>query len=189
MEQSKAVLQGLLYALQGDVARTKLVKLTYLLDESNYRLRGQTMTGFTYEWDHYGPNAEDNAIVSTLDEMVQTGSITMRVVPTPFGNTTYKYRVTPDYDPSVLPLSSDDWVEILAAVRKYGAMNRDQIVRASKSTEPMRKARQYEPLEFEQAPPLTPREVAGDPFWQETFAAVADASERVTIDELRARVG
>ena len=189
MEQSEAVLLGLLYALQSDVSRTKLVELTYLLDESNYRLRGQTMTGFTYEWDHYGPNAEGNAIVSTLDRMVETGSVSMRVAPTPFNNVAYIYCIPPGYDPSSLPLAGDDWVEIIATVHKYGAMNGKRIVRESKSTAPMLKARQYQPLEFEQDPPLTPEEVAGDPFWQETLAAMADTSERITIDQLREKGG
>lgn len=189
MERSEAALLGLLYALQRDVSRTKLVKLTYLLDESDYRLRGQTMTGFTYEWDHYGPNAEANAIVSTLDRMVETGSINMRVAPTPYGHGTCIYCIPHCYDPSSLPLSGDDWVEILSTVHKYGAMNRKQIVRESKATVPMLKARQYAPLEFEQDPPLTPEEVAGDAFWQQTFAAIADTSERITIDELRAKGG
>jgi hypothetical protein len=189
MDQSEAVLQGLLYVLQKDVFRTKLVKLTYLLDESNYRLRGHTMTGFAYEWDHYGPNAEGNAIVSKLDEMVETGSVSTRVSRTPYGNSAYNYRVAPSYDPSSLPLSNDDWIEICTAVHKYGAMNTRQIVRASKSTAPVLKGRQHETLEFEQDPPLTPEDIERDPFWKETLAAMADTSERITIEELREKGG
>ena len=74
MDRTEAVLQGLLFALDKEVHRTKLVKLTYLLDEASYRLRGQTMTGLDYMWDRYGPNAADNAIVRSLNGQVSRGN-------------------------------------------------------------------------------------------------------------------
>ena len=188
LDRPKAVLAGLLYALGSTVYRTKLVKLTYLLDEANFRLRGQTMTGFAYEWWRYGPNPTDNAVVNCLNEMKEAGAITESERRTPYNNPAFGYRIAEDCDPAGLPLSGDDWVEIHAAVHKYGAMNRNQIVSASKSTAPIRRANQYEPLKFEQDPALTPEEISADPFWQETLEAMRDTSKRISIDELKAKV-
>ena len=64
-------------------------------------------------------------------------------------------------------------------------MNRDDIVKASKATAPMLRAKQFENLTFTQDPPLTPEEISADPFWQETLVAMRDTSERISIDELR----
>ena len=188
MDRSEAVLLGLLYALGREAYRTKLVKLTYMLDEASYRLRGQTMTGFEYEWSHYGPNAADNAIVRRLNECAESGALAMNERKTPYGNPAYGYRISPDCNPSGLPLSSDDWIEIQTAVHNYGNMNRDQIVREAKSTAPFRTARQYQRLEFTQDPPLTPEEVSADPFWQETLASMRSTSPRISIDQLREEV-
>ena len=43
-----SLLLGILYSMPKGVPRTNLVKLTYLIDEANYRLRGETITGLTY---------------------------------------------------------------------------------------------------------------------------------------------
>ncbi len=183
-----AVLAGLLHALGKGVYRTKLVKLTYLLDEASYRLRGQTMTGFQYMWDNYGPNAEDNRIVRELDQMARAGVITMRrVMETP--GPAYLYKIGPCCGPATLPLSSDDWVEIHTTVHKYGKLTTKQVVKASKATAPMCGARQYGALVFTQDPPLTPEEVDADPFWQETLAAIDNQSDRISLDALRSQGG
>ena len=188
LNRPEAVLAGLLHALGRGVYRTKLVKLTYLLDESNYRLRGRTMTGFEYMWDNYGPNAEDNRIVRELDQMGRAGVITMRqVMETP--GPAYLYKIGPCCDPADLPLSSDDWVEIHTTVHKYGKLTTTQVVKASKATAPMCEARQYGALVFAQAPPLTPEEVDSDPFWQETLAAIDIQSDRISLDDLRSWSG
>ncbi len=184
-DRAAAVLQGLLYVLGKSVYRTKLVKLTYLLDESSYRLRGQTMTGLNYIWDHYGPNAADNAIVSKLDELAEAGKVSMRTEQRGIGPVAHSYRVAQNLESSALPLSGDDWSEIHSLVHKYGAMGGPQVVRESKSTAPFLKAQQYQQLEFEQDQPLTPEEVSADPFWRETLAAMRDTSERITLEELR----
>ena len=173
--QAKAVLQGLLFTLGKIVYRTKLVKLTYLADEANYRFRGKTLTGLDYIWDNYGPNAEDNEIVVTLGELVRDGLVNMVEQPLPFGGgMTYRYEITDRLDPSDLPLSSDDWIEIHTAVHKYGKMNTRKIVRASKVTAPMKDAHQYGQLELQQDPSLslTDEEIANDPFLREAFDAV-----------------
>ena len=183
--QSEAVLQGLLYTLSNGVDRTKLVKLTYLLDETNYRLRGRTMTGFGYEWSHYGPNAVGNAIVSTLDGLVKAGTITMENVTT-FNYPTNRYQIAPSFDPTKLSLSADEWAEIRSVNYRYGKMDRDEIVQESKATAPMQKVDgQYDSLKFEQDPPLTQEEIDADPLWKETVDALNNPGEYVDIEEVR----
>ena len=183
--EPEAVLQGLLYALSNSVDRTKLVKLTYLLDETNYRLRGRTMTGFDYEWSHYGPNAVGNAIVSTLAGLVEAGTITMENATAPKG-TAYRYQIAPSFDPTKLSLSADEWAEIRSVNCRYGKMNRDKIVQESKATAPMQKVGcQYDSLKFEQDPPLTQEEIDADPLWKETVDALNNPGEVVDIEEVR----
>ena len=101
----------------------------------------------------------------------------------------YIYKIGPHCDLANLQLTSDDWVEIHTAVSKYGKLNTQQIVSFSKATAPMRKAQQYNTLELTQDTPLTPEEVAADPFWRETSEAMANKSERITLEALRARSG
>ena len=188
LNRSEAVLAGLLHALGGTVPRTKLVKLTYLLDGANYGLRGQTMTGFEYIWDNYGPNAQSNGIVRRLDEMIEAGVISMREKKGTRGPA-YLYRIDPYRDLASLPLSSDDWVEIHTTVYKYGKLRTEEVVKVSKDTEPMREVQQYDTLKFAQDPPLTTEEVNADPFWRETVAAMDDKSNRISIEALRSLVG
>ena len=104
----------------------------------------------------------------------------------------FRYKLTGPLDPSDLPLSSDDWIEICTAVHKYGAMNRDDITRAAKSTKSMKEARQYGLLYMEQDPSLilTDEEIANDPFLQEALSvAKSDATEYITLEELRESIG
>ena len=181
----EAILLGLLHVLGRDVARTKLVKLTYLMDEANYRLRGETMTGFEYIFDYYGPNAEGNAIVEMLGELGEEGLVDIHSRDMPGDRVMYLYRDMGKVDPDELPLSGDDWLEILAAVHKYGAMNREQIVAASKDTTPMMNAVQFQRLQFQQDSVLTDAEIASSVFWQETVAGMNNESTRIPIEEIR----
>ena len=192
LSRPKAVLLGLLLALGKDVYRTKFVKLTYLMDEANYRFRGESLTGFRYIWDHYGPNAANNAISDYLDLLVEDGLVRKDSHMLSENRIGFRYKLTGPLDPSDLPLSSDDWIEICTAVHKYGAMNRDDITRAAKSTKSMKEARQYGLLYMEQDPSLilTDEEIANDPFLQEALSvAKSDATEYITLEELRESIG
>ena len=46
-----------------------LVKLVYLVDYVHYQHYGETVTGFHYCWDHYGPNAVGHGIVREANEL------------------------------------------------------------------------------------------------------------------------
>ena len=189
----KAVLLGLLQALGGRVFRTDLINLMYLMDEANYRLRGETVTGLSYWLDYCGPNAVDDGIVRLLEELVDVGLITMTVHSTPHDSEAYGYEINSRSDPSDLPLSGDDWIEIQTAVHKYGDMTTVQIVKASKSTAPMQNAsHQFERLKLQQDPSLvlTSEDIADDPLLREAIdAMLSDTGEGIALEELQESIG
>ena len=177
---------GLLHALGAGVSRAKLVKLTYLMDESHYRVCGQTLTGFAYEWDGHGPNASGNAMFNKLDKLSEGGAVVTKSA-SANGSDRRKYRISSEVDAAGLQLSSDDWVEIYTAVYNYGGLTAADVARKAKSTAPAQKARNGYRLVLQQDPPLTPEEIAANPFWRETFAAMNNPGKRISIEELRER--
>ena len=108
-----------------------------------------------------------------LGELDRDGLVRMTPQPLPSGDMSYFYESTDRSDPSLLPLSSDDWIEIHTAVQNYGDMNTKQIVRASKLTAPMKNASQYDRLNLrrDQSLTLTHEDIANDPFLQEAVGA------------------
>src|SRR5437762_1544089 len=66
-----------LFRLQA-VARTKLVKLIYFIDYIYFQHRGRTLTGLRYVWDHFGPNAENDEIRDSAEELVKLSAIHVR---------------------------------------------------------------------------------------------------------------
>ena len=187
----ESLLLGMLYALGTNVHRTKLVKMAYLIDEANYRLRGNTITGLNYKWDNYGPNAESNDIVATLDRLADNGRVTMTRVKTYYGSPAYRYGIAGDMDITDLQLTDADWLEIQAAAQNYKEKSVGDITRASKATEPFKRAGKYDRLDFQQDTSLniTAEEIADDPFLQETLHALrSDTGKRVSLEELRERI-
>ena len=184
MSRPAAVLAGILCALKHGEYRTKIVKLTYLLDEANFRLRGETMTGFEYVWDNYGPNAEGNAIVAEMDKMTDQGVLTMHTHSI-MGNAAYRYEINPKYPVRGLPLSKDDWVSICEVIHKYGRLNRERIVAKSKNTRPMCNAQQGDDLVFTQDPIITREDISTDPFWQDTLEAMNNPGKTVSLEDLQ----
>ena len=184
----ESMLLGLLHLLGNRVYRTKLVKLTYLIDEANYRLRGNTITGLTYVWDNYGPNAESNDIVATLDRLEFKGLIDRFSGINAYGHRTYRYSLSGEIDVSDLSLTDVEWNELRAVVQNYGRMNVIQITRASKETGPIKRAGQHDTLQFSQDTSLqiTEDEISRDPFLKSTVSALQmDEGERVSLEELR----
>ena len=168
-DRLSAILQGLLLVLDKKVCRTKLITLIYLMDETNYRFRGKTMTGLAYRRISCAPNAQDDKISALLDEMAEDGLI---CIDGARSHRSRGYRASDDLDVSDLPLSGDDWIEIYTVVQKYGEMSGARIAQESRATEPMKDARENEPLRFRRDPSLTltDQDIAADPFLE-----VADA--------------
>lgn len=120
----------------GKMPRSKLVKLVYLVDERWFQLRGKTLTGLDYAFDHYGPNAEGNAIVKAGDRLAGH-ELSIRPQPSARGAEWYAYSLGPE--PRFTPALGTDVQEIVEEViGRYGRMTVDQIVAASKETRPFR---------------------------------------------------
>ena len=183
----QAVLLGILHILGKGSYHTKLVKMVYFVDEANSRLCGETVTGLTYIWDSYGPNAENNEIVKTLDDLEYAGVLDSMLHLYPNAEGHY-YKLAESLDPSELDLTADDWAGIQSVVRTYGGMNARTIARVSKQTRHFEQAEQYDTLCLQRDPALqvTKKEIANDPLLGEALSAIAsDTGERVSLDELR----
>ena len=184
----KALLLGLLYSVNTRSYRTKLIKMTYLIDEAYYRLHGKTITGLTYIWGSYGPNAESNEIVHVLDRLAYEGSVTKSVGRTPTGNRTYSYKVADDFSVRELPLTESEWIEIQAAAQRYERMNVKSITTESKNTDAFRRAEKFEVLRFSRdaSLALSDDDITDDPFLRETVESIKkDDGRRISLETLR----
>ena len=115
------------------VTRTKLVKLIYLIDERYYRLYGETLTGLSYRYDKYGPNACDNAIVKIGDSLVGF-ELTMTRETLADGT---RYTYLSGKSPRFGPVLSDRAVGVVEDVlAEYGHLPLARLVAASKTTRP-----------------------------------------------------
>ncbi len=146
MGKEEAVILGLLSQLPGATGRTKLVKLVYLVDNLWAEHAGSPLTGYSYHWDNYGPNAVGNEIVATLDSLSAAGLVRSSQGSTPYGNPAYYYRASQACDPTQLPLSSDEWMFIQSVTKRFGKLNRESVVKAAKATLPMKHAAQGDVL-------------------------------------------
>lgn len=187
----ESLLLGLLHSMNARSYRTKLVKMTYLIDEAYYRLHGKTITGLTYIWDNYGPNAESNEIVRVLDRLAYEGSVTKSVGRTPTGNPTYSYKVADDFSAGSLPLTESEWIEIQAATRRYKRMNVKSITTESKKTDAFRRAEKLGVLRFSRDASLVlaADDIANDPFLRETLESIKkDDGRRISLETLRENI-
>ena len=188
LSRAQTILLGLLdlFGAAG-VTSTVFIKLVYLMDWHHYRLYGETLTGFTYKFDRYGPNAEGHAIVGTLERLQTEGYVNADSKPAPDG-VAHVWRTSKDFDANGLGLSSDDMIAIQTVKHNYGRMSREEIIRVAKETEPMRDLKQGDAIVFEQDMLLTDEQVAADPFLQETLAAMDSHSGWISYEQLRERV-
>ena len=189
-----SLLLGILCKMSKGVSRTNLVNLTYLIDEANYRLKEETITGLTYKRDSYGPNAASNEIATVLEGLVRQGTLTVNRSPqTESGNPRSIYRVKGDFDIDTLDLTPDEWLSIQSAVHRHGRMSVSEITYASKQTVPFKNASQYEVLNLKRdwSLTITDEDIAKDPFLAETVEALKDdTGEYISLEELkREKVG
>ncbi len=120
----------------GTMPRTKLVKLVYLIDERFFQLYGRTLTGMSYVYDDYGPNAVDNLIVRVGD-MLNGHELLIEESVTKKGVRWYAYRTgpSPRFDPGFPPEATHTIDEI---VGECGRLPVEEIVAVAKKTRPFR---------------------------------------------------
>lgn len=152
LTRNEALLLGLLSKLDAPwTYRTKLVKLTYLLDNYSFEQTGEQLTSFSYLWDHYGPNAVSHAIVGTLDRLADDGLVAVLSYDNEHGDVSHLYAIG-DIERATLPLSADDWLLIEGIAAMWGQRRLADVIDASKDTRPMRHAQQFGELRFEVEP-------------------------------------
>lgn len=153
MSKAMAVISMVLEEMGTPVHRTKLVKLVYLADTIFYEHFGKTITGLSYMWDDFGPNAISNAIVKEAEKLVDKDYACMKVGTSIYGSDNYLYSSGPKkLEISQELLSPLERQVIRDVVERYRSYNITQIVAASKRTEPFKTTHQYEVLKMNQSP-------------------------------------
>ncbi len=183
IRKTRAVIQGILALKKSSVMRTELVKLVYLADNRFYESTGRTITGNLYMWDHYGPNAVENAIVSEADQLVRSGLLRMVSQPSKYGGESYLYWMD---DPSAAwkdaapALDEGERQVLMEIVHQYSGLNLESLVSESKKTQPFKDAQQYGRLRLrqnEKAAELRGRLESSGGFLEEARMGLKDADE------------
>lgn len=130
---------------------TKVVKLVYLVDYTYFQHYGETLSGLEYQWDHYGPNALDHAIVGRADSLTSDKLLERTARTTAYGGPMYLYRLAETTYPA--RLSDAGEMVINDIVAQYGMLSVQAITNVSKKTAPFAKAEQYDLLEMEHSIP------------------------------------
>lgn len=130
---------------------TKVVKLVYLVDYTYFQHYGETLSGLEYQWDHYGPNALDHAIVGRADSLTSDKLLERTARATTYGGPMYLYRLAETTHPA--RLSDAGEMVINDIVAQYGMLSVQAITNVSKKTAPFANSQQYDRLELQQSIP------------------------------------
>ncbi len=192
INKTDAVLLGVLCELNREVLRTKFVKLVYLLDNFYFEQLGETLTDFTYHWDHYGPNTVGNAITESLAKLSKHELVRDTQKLTPYEDFANYYKCADSVNIEDIPLDDKDWSFIHSIVKRFGHMSREEIVRESKRTAPMQGVSQKkEILIFRQNPKievLKKKFYDDSKFVRDTMEALKGWEAPIELGELREQV-
>ena len=151
MERVYTTIVAVLQALGKPVHRTKLVKLVYLIDELYHEHFGRTLTGLSYMWDDFGPNAVGNAIVKEADRLALKGIVHIDPQPNYYGETSYLYSLEPKKGGLAEKLSESERYVIRDVVTHYAKYGVRDIVRIAKQTESFKNTKQYSLLKMKKS--------------------------------------
>ncbi len=152
MRSAHAVILTLLTAIKRPTPATKLVKLVYFVDYIYFKHYGRTLTGFQYQWDHFGPNALGHAIVAETENLVLKDKVKVILERNIYGGTTEKFSQVPG---TVIPrLTPEAEMVIQDVIQQYAHLSVQSITAKSKQTVPFKDAVQYRLLTMEQGAPV-----------------------------------
>ncbi len=160
---------------------TALVKLVYLVDYVHYQHYGETVTGFHYCWDHYGPNAVGHGIVREANELAYQGLIRCHERPNVYGGTTSIYWVD---SPSGVRLTPEAEQVLSDTLAVHGGLSLNDLIEVSKQTEPFQRIGQYQIIEMEQTAPAAEE---WSPNYETVLRELDDPNTLVTLEELQER--
>ena len=154
--KTQAAIIATLVLLGTRVHRTKVVKLIYLVDLKYSELTGRTLTGLSYMWDYYGPNAVSNAIVHVLDNLVKMDKVRMVARHSIHGTDSFMYWLPEGVTKQGLSrLEPGEEQVIRDTINEFGSLSLRKIVEASKKTTPFQGAKQFEVLKLPDRPITT----------------------------------
>ena len=192
LNKDESVILSLLSQLPRPIGRTAFVKMVYLVDNLHSEHLGTPITGFHYHWDHYGPNATGNQIVTTLESLSERGLVKRTSKLTPYENVEYTYAAADKDVSAKLPLSADEWLFISAVVKEYGSKTRAQVVKAAKATLPMQGIEQYAPLVLQLNPAIQERQeriLSNQKLMEQVEKSFEEGESGISLEELRASCG
>ena len=146
--RSNKVILRVLAGVGRPIASTQLVKLVYLVDYTHFQHYGETLTGFEYDWDNFGPNAKGHAIISEANALAADGEqVVGTSEPNIYGGQTNRFRFTPAAQPPQLSNVGEMIVDDIIA--QYGRLSVRAITRVSKQTAPFESAKQFSSLHMD----------------------------------------
>ena len=151
MDRASQVVLRILEQVGKLTPSNKVVKLVYLVDYTYFQHYGETLSGLEYQWDHYGPNALDHAIVGHADSLTREKLLERKSGFNSRGSQMHLYRLAE----SIVPprLSDEGEMVISDIVAQYGMLSVQAITDVSKKTAPFANAEQYDRLEMEHSIP------------------------------------
>lgn len=180
MDKLHGTIVAVLGLLDRSIYRTQIVKFVYLIDEMYYKHFGQTITGLSYMWDSYGPNAVGDAIVNETGELVKLGIIHMSPEPNQYGETSYLYRLDKKGDEIMSSLTEAEKYIINDVTCHYRDSSLPELVAASKETESFEGVEQYSAIVLKQSSEyveLTKSLKADEGFMEGVEAAVKEMAK------------
>ncbi len=194
ISKTRAVIRAILLLRRRKVLRTELVKLVYLADNRFYESTGRTITGNTYRWDHFGPNAVSGAIVDEANAMADEGMVLMSARPSMHGGSAYPYWIRSSDQGSAWKtvesaLDAGERQVVRDIVKQFGQMGLESLIRRSKATVPFAEASRYGILTLQQnqqAEVMRSRMDKAGEFLEDAEAGLrdADAGEWVSDEQL-----
>jgi uncharacterized phage-associated protein len=151
MTPGDAVILRVLAGIEGAVPATKLVKLVYFVDYVYFQHYGRTLTGFQYQWDHFGPNAVGQAIIGEAENLAERDLVRITCRPNLYGGTTTNFAIR--HDVQVPPVPPEAEMVIADVIRQYGKLSISVITAKSKRTAPFKDAAHYSLLSMKQSAP------------------------------------
>lgn len=136
MDILKEVILYVISASNGNVSRTRIVKLLYLIDFFSLAKFGSKVTEVNYNYYYYGPYSE--SIINCVDELKNSGKLQEYVVQNSFGNHSFLYGVSKPYSKITNLSGSEGEIELIDEIIKdYSHMNFKQLLEFVYSTPPI----------------------------------------------------
>lgn len=131
--------------LQGELTRTKLVKLLFLADLSHFKEKGRSITGVKYHSYFYGPYSEEiMEAINNLNgfEIEEHCGINME------GKEYYIYTLGKNPRYEVVNLVAEEQKTLDSIIQEFGHMRLNDLLEYVYKTEPYRKCQKGEMIDL-----------------------------------------